>query len=139
MSTSSRYIVNGDTTAAGGINTGATQGWVPLLRMANASIAFQVNLPASGAPIGTFIFETTDDDNPLVPQGVILGPVTVQLVAPYSTTFQPSDGLIRLVNFDFGPGQPVPCPTAAWMRMRYARTSGGNLLLNVGVSQKGVH
>lgn len=137
MATSSRYIVAGDTTAAGGINTAATAGWIRLLRAPGSSIAFQVNLPASGAPIGTFIFETTDDDNPLAAQGVILGPVTVTLVAPYSTTYQPSDGLIRLVNFDFGVGQPVPCPTAEWIRMRYARTSGGNLLLNVGVSQKG--
>jgi len=100
-------------------------------------------MTATGSPIGAFIFETTDDENPNVPQGVILGPVAIALGATYGgATFQPTDGTARSVNFDFGPGQPVPAPTAKWIRMRYARTSGGTAVagnFNVGMSQKGNH
>lgn len=136
MSTSSRYLVNANTTAA--INNGATQGWIQLMRAPGSSIGFQINLPATGSPIGAFIFEMTDDDNPLVPQGVILGAALIPLAAPYSgAVYQPTDGAARLVNFDFGPGQVVACPSAQWMRMRYAPVSGGAAALNVGVSQKG--
>lgn len=133
MSTSSKYIVAGDTSQASIVGP-----WIPLMRSSAASIGFQVNLPATGSPIGTFIFEVTDDDNPNF-AGAILGPVTVTLAAPYSTTYQPTDGATRLENFDFGIGQPVVCPTAGWIRMRYVRTSGGAVGLNVGVSQKGIH
>ena len=135
MSTDSRYIVNGNTAAA--INNGAEQGWISL-QQRGGTIGFQVNLPATGSPIGNFIFETTDDDNPNVATGHLLGPVIVPLGATYGgATFQPTDGNARLVNFDFGPGQPVAAPSARWMRMRYAPTSGGAATLNVGVCQRG--
>jgi hypothetical protein len=85
-----------------------------------------VNLPATGSPTGLFIFETTNDDNPNVVQGVILGANVVALGATYGgATYQPTDGTARAVTFDFGPGQLVACPNTKWMRMRYARTSGG--------------
>lgn len=135
MSTASRYLTNANTTSA--INNGAEAGWIPL-QQRGGTIGFQVNLPATGSPIGAFIFETTDDDNPLVTTGHILGPVTIPLGATYGgATYQPTDGAARLVNFDFGPGQPVPAPTARWIRMRYAPTSGGAAALNVGVCQRG--
>lgn len=132
MSTSDRYIRNGDT-------TGNVAGpWIPMLR-GNGTIAFQVNLAATGAPVGTFVFETTDDENPA--NAPLLGAVAITLASPYNgATYQPTDGTARSVNFDFGPGQPNPCPTARWIRMRYARTSGGSAAagnFNVGVSQRG--
>lgn len=138
MSTSSTYIRSGDTTAS--INSAANAGWIPLLQN-GGTIGFQVNLAATGAPIGAFIFEVTDDDTPLVLVTIVLGPVLVPLAGTYAgATYQPTDGTARLVNFDFGPGQPVPAPTGKWMRMRYARTSGGSAAanaFNVGVSQRG--
>lgn len=135
MSTSASYIRNGNTTAA--INGGAEQGWIPLLQ-GGGTIGFQVNLPATGAPIGNFIFETTDDEQPQNVNGHFLGPVLIALGATYGgATYQPTDGAARLVNFDFGPGQPLPAPSARWIRMRYAPTSGGAAGLNVGVSQRG--
>jgi len=133
MSTSAAYIRNGDTT--GNINAGAEQGWIPLLQ-GGGTIGFQVNLPATGAPIGVFNFDITDDEQPFNVNGHFLGFVTLTLAAPYSTTYQPTDGLARAVNFDFGPSQVVPSPSARWIRLRYARTSGGAVGLNVGVSQR---
>lgn len=139
MSTSSTYIRSGSTLAD--INSAVTAGWIPLLPR-GGTVAFQVNLAATGAPIGNFIFEVTDDDNPLYAVGVILGAVLVPLAGTYAgATYQPTDGAARLVNFDFGPGQPVPAPTGKWIRMRYARTSGGSAAanaFNVGVCQRGV-
>lgn len=138
MSTSSTYIRNGDTTA--NINAAANAGWIQMQR-GLISIGFQVNLKAVGAPIGTFVFEVTDDDTPLSLVTIVLGPVVVPLVGTYAgATFQPTDGTARLVNFDFGMGQPVPCPTGKWIRMRYAFGSGGSAAVgnfNVGVSQRG--
>jgi len=138
MSTSAAYIRNGDTT--GNINAGAEQGWIPLLQ-GGGTIGFQVSLAATGAPIGTFIFETTDDEQPLSVNGHILGAVAITLAAPYNgATYQPTDGAARAVNFDFGPSQPNPSPSARWIRMRYARSSGGSAAagsLNVGISQRG--
>jgi hypothetical protein len=116
--------INGASTLAS-INPNPIDGWIQMLRKVG-SIGFHVNLPATGAPIGSFIFETTDDVNPFAVQGVILGAVVVPLGATYGgATYQPTDGTARNVNFDFGIGQLVPCPTARFMRMRYARTSGG--------------
>lgn len=139
MSTSSTYIRNGDTT--GNINAAANAGWIPLLTRGWA-IGFQINLKATGAPIGTFVFEVTDDDTPLLLPTIVLGPVLVPLAGTYAgATYQPTDGAARLVNFDFGVGQPVPTPTGKWIRMRYARGSGGSAAVgdfNVGVSQRGV-
>ena len=131
------YINNASTLAD--VNSATTAGWVQLLRKLGG-ISFQVSLPATGAPIGTFVFETTNDDNPLASQGVILGANAVALGATYGgATYQPTDGTARLVTFDFGPGQLVACPNTKWMRMRYARTSGGNATgLNVDVKQRGV-
>lgn len=140
MSTDPSYLTNADTT--GNINSAATAGWIQLMRGGGFSIGWQVVLAATGAPIGLFVFETTDDDNPFVTQGVILGATPIILVTPYSSaTYQPTDGTARNVLFDFGPGQPNAAPSAKWMRLRYARTSGGSAAagsLNVGVTQKGI-
>lgn len=131
------YLNNVSTLA--NINAAATAGWVQMLRKIG-SIGWQVNLPATGAPIGTFAFDVTDDDNPFVTQGVILGAVPILLAGVYAgATYQPTDGTARLVNFDFGIGQPNPCPTAKWMRFRYVFGSGGNAAgLFVEVKQRGV-
>lgn len=137
MSTAPKYIFNGDTT--GNINAATTAGWIQLMRGPSASIGFQVILPATGAPIGLFVFEITDDENPNLAQGLILGATPIILAAPYSgAVYQPTDGAARNVLFDFGPSQPNAMPTAQWMKLRYARTSGGNAGgFNVAVSQRG--
>ena len=97
-----------------------------------------MNLPATGSPIGVFNFDITNDEQPYQVNGHFLGFTTLTLVAPYSTTYQPSDGLARAVQFDFGPSpQPVASPSARWIRLRYVKTSGGAVGLNVGVSQRG--
>lgn len=133
MATSPKYIFNGDTT---GNITGA---WVQLQRAAAASIGFQIVLAATGSPIGLFVFEVTDDETPNATASVILGATPLVLVAPWSTTYQPTDGALRNVLIDFVPGTLNPPPSAQWMRMRYARTSGGNAGgFSVGVSQRGL-
>lgn len=116
--------------SASSANSAATSGWVQL-RRSWSNVGFEVNLSATGSPIGTFVFEVTNDDNPNVPQGVILGAVPLTLTPPQSTTFQPTDGLARNVTFMFN-----PAPSAKWIRMRYAAGSGGTSAgLNVGITQ----
>jgi hypothetical protein len=111
------YIVNGDTTAD--INSLPKQGWF-FLNAHPCTTLFHIALAATGAPVGQFIFEVTSDANPLVTP--ILTPVilntTDYLGAPLK---QPWDGLARIftINFD-------SVPLVPWMRMRYARTSGGS-------------
>lgn len=135
------YIQNGDTT--GNINAGANQGWIQLKRGV-LGVSFHVNLKAAGAPIGTFVFEISNDDDPTRgASSVILGPVAITLAAPYnSATFQPTDGTARNVVFDFGDSPMVNgCPSAKWMRMRYAFGSGGSAAagnFNVDVHQRGI-
>jgi hypothetical protein len=138
MSTSPLYIRNGDTT--GNINSATTAGWFQLMRGV-LSVGFQIILAATGAPIGLFVFEGTDDDDPTKAVGVILGATPLILVAPWSgALYQPTDGAARNVSFDFIAGSANPPPIRRWMRMRYARTSGGSAAagsLNVAVTQKG--
>lgn len=135
------YIQNGDTTAD--INSGANRGWVQLKRGV-LGVSFHVNLAATGAPIGAFVFEISNDDDPTRgANSVILGAVPIALVSPYSgATYQPTDGTARNVVFDFGDAPLVnACPGAKWIRMRYARTSGGSAAagtFNVDVHQRGI-
>lgn len=139
MSNDALYISNGDTT--GNINPNPTQGWFQLMRGGDNRVTFQVVLAATAAPIGLFVFEVTDDENPFVTQGVILGATPIILNATYAgAVYQPTDGAARNVVFEFGPGALQSLPSAKYMRMRYARTSGGSNAnsLNVGVNQKGV-
>lgn len=123
----SLYITNGDT--SGNINPNAGDGWFRINggeeKLNIQSVGFQVVLPAGGSPIGTFVFEITDDDNPAA---AVLGPTALTLPSSMAAG-QPTDGSARNFLFDFD-----PAPTALFMRMRYARISGGAVGLYVGIA-----
>lgn len=134
MSSTATYILNGDTT--GNINAAANAGWVQLPRQGGGSCGFQVALASTGSPVGTFVFEITDDENPLVAVGVILGATALTLSAAQQAA-QPTSGAAVNFLFEFN-----PAPTAKWIRMRYARTSGGSAAagsLNVGFAMRTNH
>jgi hypothetical protein len=133
MSTSIPYI---DAPSNASVNSAATAGWFPLMRSGYGRVGFQVNLLATGAPIGTFAFDVTDDVDPTrsIPGNIVIGPTPLILSTTYaSATYQPTDGAARNVLFDF-----APAPTAKWMRMRYVIGSAGSAAahtLLVGLQQ----
>lgn len=132
MSSSAIYISAADTTV--NVNALATAGWVPLPRDGGGSVGFQVVMPATGAPIGLLVFEITNDENPSVASGLILG-ATVLTLSAAQIAAQPSTGAAVNFLFEFN-----PAPTAKWIKMRYARTSGGNNPgMSVGVAVRMVH
>src|SRR6185503_19205713 len=128
MSSSPTYIANAS--AAANINAASTAGWIPLPRGGGGSIGFQVII--SGTPTGTIVFEVTNDENPMVSQGVILGPTPIVLAAPLLAASTPAGAPVNFL-FEFSPGTANPCPDAKWIKMRYSFGSGTGTA-NVGVS-----
>src|SRR6185436_4634492 len=101
MSSSPTYIANAS--AAANINAASTAGWIPL--------------PRGGG--GTIVFEVTNDENPMVSQGVILGPTPIVLAAPLLAASTPAGAPVNFL-FEFSPGTANSCPDAKWIKMRYS-------------------
>jgi hypothetical protein len=117
------YILNGNTSQS------IAGDWIALGAKQPIGIGFQVSLSAVATPIGLFVFEITNDIDPAV---VTVGPCALTLPSSF-TALQPTDGLARSSLFDFS-----PAPSAKFIRMRYARTSGGGANgLSVAVYQRG--
>jgi hypothetical protein len=117
-----------------GVATNAS--WVgPWVRVPKAGgIGFQVVMTGTGAPVGTWGADITDDDGD--PNGAtftaVLGATPLTLTAAMTAQNPIGDSANINFLFDFN-----PAPSAKWIRFKYTRSAAGSAtatVLKVGVS-----